>query len=141
MSNARRLIGLPLKLKTGIDSGGELTVHEWAEEFGVKDKHIRRALTALRQVHGFHQYHPTGTKLGLNGHQGVIVDINTKKEYIKETTENQKTIYLNPQYKAFSNWLHSGYQKYPELRQYFKAMLSTEIATLTIMDEELDHGN
>ncbi len=137
----RKLLGLPLKLKTAIDAGAELTVHEWAEELNVKDSDIRRALNSLRQRHNFHQYHPTGTKRGKNGHQGTIVDINTKKEYLVETSENQKTIYMKPQYKAFSHWLHSGYQKFPELRKHFKAMLSEEMAFLTIMDEELKNGN
>ncbi len=133
----RKLRGLPLKLKEGIDAGAELTVKEWAEELGVKETHIRTSLTRLRQFHGYHQYHPTGTKKGMNGGQGVIIDINTKKEYITETMDKQKNVYLNPQIKAFSSWLETGYRKYPELRQAFKAYLSDEISKLTILDEQL----
>jgi len=137
----KKLRGLPGKLKAGIDAGAQLTVSEWAEELGTNENYIRRALTMLRQCHGFHQYHPIGTKKGHNPHQGVIVDIRTKKEYLLETAENQKTIFMKPQYKAFSSWLHSAYQKYPELRHHFKALLSEEMAILTIMDEELKNGN
>ena len=133
----KKLKGLPLKLKEGIDAGAEKTVSEWAEEFGVEQGDIRRALTTLRQRHGFHQYHPVGTKRGLKGEQGVIVDINTKKEYITETMGNSKTMYLDPQLISFSSWLEVGYRKYPELRQAFKAYLSDEIAKLTILDESL----
>lgn len=136
-AKVKKLRGLPLQLKTGIDAGAEKTVHEWAEEFGVEDGDIRRALTTLRQKHSFHQYHPIGTKRGLHGQQGTIVDINTKKEYITETMGQQKTIFLDPQIVAFSSWLETGYQKYPELRQAFKAYLSDEIAKLIVLDEEL----
>ncbi len=133
----KKLKGLVLKLKTGIDSGAVLTAKEWAEELGVKESDIRRTLTSLRQRHGMHQYHPTGTKKGIHGHQGVIVDINTKKEYITETMGNQKTAYLDPQIIAFSHWLENGYRKYPELRQAFKSYLSDEISKLTIIEEQL----
>ncbi len=137
MENARKLSGLPLALKTGIDAGAEYTAKEWAEELNVQERDIRRALTSLRQHHGYHQYHPTGTKRGLNGHQGTIIDITTKKEYITETMGNQKTIYMDPQIQAFSSWLETGFQKYPELRQAFKAYLSDEIAKLALMEQQL----
>ncbi len=133
----KKLKGLMLALKTGIDSGAEYTVKEWAEELNTTERQIHRTLNRLRQRHGFHQYHPVGTVRGVGGHAGVLVDINTKMEYVTETMGNQKTIYLDPQITAFSSWLESGYQKYPELRQAFKAYLSDEISKLTIMDEQL----
>ncbi len=136
----KKLSGLPLKLKEGIDAGAEKTCNEWADEFGVRESDIRRALTSLRQRHGFHQYHPVRTKRGLGGEQGILVDINTKKEFIVETLGHSKTMYLDPQLIAFSSWLENGYRKYPELRQNFKAYLSDEMAKLTILDEQIKIG-
>ncbi len=136
----KTLKGLPGKLKEGLDAGAEYTVREWAEELGTKENNIRVALTHLRQRHGFHQYHPIGTKRGVNPEQGFIVDINKKKEYITETMGNQKTMYLDPQIVAFSNWIENGFRKYPELRQGFKAYLADEISKLTIIEEQVKSG-
>lgn len=141
IATKKKLIGIAGKLKEGIDAGAELTVSEWAEELGVSQKHIRVALTTLRQNHGFHQYHPIGTTHGKNGKQGVILDINTKKEYITETMGKSKTNFVDPQLIAFADWMEKGYVKYPELRQTFKAYLSEEISKLTILDENLKDRN
>ena len=133
----KKLKGLPLKLKTGIDEGKALTVSEWAEELDCEVSDIRRALTSLRQRHGFHQYHPIGTRRGLHPQQGEIRDIMLRKEWVVETMDAQKLIYKDPQLVAFADWLHSSYKRFPELRRQFKVFLSDEIAKLMVLDEEL----
>ncbi len=131
-----QLKGLPNKLKTGIDNGEEKTVREWAEEFGVTENKIRVALTTLRQRHGFHQYHPIGTKRGINPEQGILKDIMLRKEWVVETMDEQKKIHKDPQLIAFADWMHQAYKRFPELRKQFKVFLSDEIAQLMVLDKE-----
>ena len=137
MEESKKLKGLPAKLKAGIDEGKALTVSEWAEEFGVEVSDIRRALTSLRQRHGYHQYHPIGTIRGLHSKQGEIRDIMLRKEWVVETMDAQKQIYKDPQLIAFAAWLHKSYKRFPELRRQFKLFLSDEIAKLMALDTEL----
>jgi len=134
---AKLLKGLPLKLKNGIEDGKALTVREWAEELDVKESDIRRALTSLRQRHGYHQFHPIGTVKGLSPRQGEIRDILLRKEWVVETLEAQKTIYKDPQLIAFAEWMHHSYKKFPELRRQFKIFLTDEIAKLMVLDKEI----
>lgn len=135
---AKLLKGLPLKLKSGIEDGKALTVREWAEELDVEESDIRRALTSLRQRHGYHQFHPIGTIKGPNPKQGEIRDILLRKEWVVETLEVQKSVYKDPQLIAFAEWMHESYKKFPELRRQFKIFLTDEIAKLMVLDKEIN---
>lgn len=138
MTKIRKPRGMLDKFLTMLLAGEEKTIGEWAEEFQVSKFKVSKMLQRLRQHYGFHQFHPIGTKFGPGlSAPGIVVDINQNKEWILETMEHQKRNSIDPQLKAFADWIEKGYRKYPSLRQNFRSYLSNELTRLTLIDEGL----
>ncbi len=135
-TNARKLRGLPLHLKVGIDSGDKRTVLGWAMELNTKEFKIRSALTKLNQKYGFHRYYPVDAE---NGHQGVIVDVTQKLEWVEQVMDRQKLMFFDPQVLSFANWADVSVTHLRKLLPKIQARLADDMAALIMIKERIKH--
>ncbi len=134
-TNARKLKGLPLQLKTGIDAGARYTTKEWARELETSVVHIEQALNRLNQHHKLHRYYPVDGIMGKKG--GVLVDVTQKLEWMEQVLDRQELIFLNPQILSFASWADVSVTSLRKLLPKIKARLAEEISILTILAEKI----
>lgn len=105
----------PAAIRTGIEAGEKMTIHEWAEYMRTSYEHIMVSLCALRKK-GYH-YHPHKGKILVKGKQriGILVDIMKNEEYLQMGVNTYEDHQSLPALRGIFRIIESGIERQPQM--------------------------